>query len=385
MGMNSIPTAIPAGPSQLSPGWLTAALREAGAIRTSAVTGLTTEIIGADRGFTGVVARVALAYDESEVGAPTSLIAKFPLVQHADSAYREAQQASPELAQRYFEYCAKEVRFYREIAEDRDPVPRGYGAWADPDTQRMLLLLEDLSDGDPGDALLGCSVDQAARVIERLAPLHARWWEQADQPALAWLSRWGRESQARATRFRGQLESVLDRYRDCILASVVDLSQTVAGRYEVILWALDQRPTTVIHGDLHLDNLIFTGGDAVALIDWQGVSVGPAIVDIGLFIVGSLSVDDRRMAEMDLLARYHAALADHGVRGYSFVDLVVDYQRSLAWQLAGIVGWLARIDLASLTGRERALVDALFTPGQVFAACADHGEGVAALVHSVSQ
>ncbi|MEX2314650.1 MAG: phosphotransferase [Thermomicrobiales bacterium] len=383
--MNSISTTIPADPAELSPGWLTAALRDEGAIRTSAITKLTTEIIGADRGFTGVVARVVLAYDEPEPGAPATLVAKFPLVHHAGSSYRTAQQASPDLAQRYFERCAREARFYREIAEGRDPDPKLYGAWADLNTQRLLLLLEDISDGDPGDALLGCSIDQAALVVERLAPFHARWWRPADQPAFAWLPRWGSEPRARATRFQGQLESVLDRYRDRIPASAADVSRTLAGRYELILRALDQRPTTVIHGDLHLDNLIFTGGDGVALIDWQGVGVGPAIVDLGLFIVGALSVDDRRTAEMDLLARYHAVLAGHGVRGYSLADLVADYHRSLVLQLAGIVGWLARVDPASLEGRERALVDALFTPGQVFAACADHSEGVAALVNAAGK
>jgi hypothetical protein len=95
-------------------------------------------------------------------------------------------------------------------------------------------------------------------------------------------------------------------------------------------------------------------------------------VDLGLFIVSSLSVADRRAAEMDLLARYHRALVAGGVGNYSLDDLIADYRRSLVWQLAGITGWLARVDLASLEGRERAFVEALFDPGQVVAACRDH-------------
>jgi aminoglycoside phosphotransferase (APT) family kinase protein len=135
-----------------------------------------------------------------------------------------------------------------------------------------------------------------------------------------------------------------------------------------------QRPATIIHGDLHLDNLIFTSDAGPVLLDWQGVAAGPAIADLGLFLVGALLVADRRVAETDLLARHYQRLVESGVKGYALDDLVADYHRSLVWQLAGITGWLARVDLASLAGRERALVEALFTPGQVITACADHAD-----------
>jgi len=361
--------AIPAGPSELTSDWLTAALRASGVIQAGAVSNLTTEIIGADRGFTGVVARVNLTYDQPAPDAPSSLVAKLPLAEPDGSSYRDAQQVSPEQMQ-YVEWCAREVRFYQDLASGIALMPVSYGGWVDAENERIVLLLEDLSGGDAGDALLGCSIDRVEIVIDRLASFHARWWGQAP----AWLPRWGGDLRGRAERFRGQLSQVLDRHRDRIPEATAALSLELAQRYESVLRRLALRPVTVIHGDLHLDNLIFTGDDGVALIDWQNVSAGPAIVDLGLFIVGALSVDDRRTAEMDLLARYHLTLESSGVRDYSFADLVADYRRSLVWQLAGITGWLARVDLASLEGRERALVEALFTPGQVFAACHDHAE-----------
>jgi hypothetical protein len=69
-----------------------------------------------------------------------------------------------------------------------------------------------------------------------------------------------------------------------------------------------------------------------------------------------------------------------GAGDYPLDDLIADYRRSLVWQFAGITGWLARVDLSTLAGRERAFVEALFTPGQVFAACADHAEDLMRLV-----
>jgi len=232
----------------------------------------------------------------------------------------------------------------------------------------MLLLLEDLSAGELGDALLGCTVERAAGVIDRLAAFHAHWWGRANH---GWLPSWVGDPAERAARFRRQLDIVLDRYGERFPPVFAELARELANGYEPILRALAVSPTTVIHGDLHLDNLIFTG-DGVVLLDSQGVAVGPAIVDLGLFIVSSLSVADRRAAEMDLLARYHRALVAGGVGNYSLDDLIADYRRSLVWQLAGITGWLARVELMSLEGRERAFVEALFDPGQVVAACRDH-------------
>lgn len=72
-------------------------------------------------------------------------------------------------------------------------------------------------------------------------------------------------------------------------------------------------------------------------------------------------------------------LLANGVRNYRLDELITDYHRSLVWQLAGVLGWLALVDLSALVGRERALVEALFSPGQVFAACSDHAESILSL------
>ena len=367
---------IPATPAELTADWLTAALRDAGAIRESVVTDVTFEVIGADRGFTGVVARLQIDYDRCEPGQPATLVAKFPMAQHQGSTYRDMQQVSPEQARRYWGRCAREVQFYRELAAGADLAPRSFGAWADETTQGMLLLLEDLSAGEPGDALRGCSIEQAGLVVDRMAHFHARWW---GQPTPVWLPRWGSDPAAMAARFQQQLDAVLDRYGARIPATVARLAREIASRYEPMLRDLAARSATIIHGDLHLDNLMFGGAKGVTLLDWQSVAVGPVVVDLGLFLVGSLSVADRRTAEFDLLGRFHQMLVEGGVGEYALNDLIDDYYRSIAWQLAGIVGWLARVDLETLAGRERALVDAIFTPGQVFAACADHAERLTTL------
>lgn len=370
--MNVGVATIPNDPMALTRAWLTAALLDVGTIRDSVVTALRTEIIGADRGFTGQVARVELTCDRPEPEQPSTLIAKFPLAERPDSNFRETRQASPQQLQSYWDRCARELRFYRQLAGSAGFTPRVYGAWDDAVNWRMLLLLEDLSASYPGDVLEGCTVAQAAEVIERIAPFHARWWGRTGESDLAWLPHWGSQSQVMVERFRQRLPLVLERYELQLPASLRQMASDLPDQFEASLAALMNRPTTIIHGDLHLDNLMFSDERGVVVLDWQGVSAGPSVADLCQFIVGSLSVADRRTAEMDLLRQYHDLLTTNGVEEYPLDDLVADYQRALVWQLAGIVGWLARVDPATLAGRERALVEALLEPGLVFAGYVDH-------------
>ncbi len=73
----------------------------------------------------------------------------------------------------------------------------------------------------------------------------------------------------------------------------------------------------LVHGDYRLDNLLFPpdGGPGVVAVDWQTLSLALPARDLAYFLGTSLSVDDRRAHERDLVAAYHAALTSYGVSG----------------------------------------------------------------------
>ena len=60
-------------------------------------------------------------------------------------------------------------------------------------------------------------------------------------------------------------------------------------------------------------------------MDWQSVSLGLPARDVAYFLGTGLTALDRREHEQDLIAAYHAALADHGVTGYSIAQCWDDY------------------------------------------------------------
>jgi hypothetical protein len=361
---------IPETPNDVTPEWLTGVLTEAGELRGGHVSSARWERAGAEYGFTGLVGRVELRYAEAVGRAPASLIVKLPMAKgDTVSGHRRLQERDPALMRQYFERCTREERFYRELGATFAPT-RYYSA-TDDTTQRVVLLLEDLSSGRQGDVLRGCSIDDAALVIDQVAPFHARWW--GDRAAASGFPLSVDDPRARQQRFAGQADVFIERYADRIPPVLGSAVERLRSLLPAVGEALYAGPKTLRHADLHLDNMIFDvrGVRSVAVLDWQTVSVGPPASDVALFLYGSLSVDDRRAAEDELLARYVSLLSAHGVRGYSVQDLRRECGLALLLVLSGTVGWLATVGREA-TARERALQDAAITDDRLAAALLDH-------------
>lgn len=363
---------VPETPDDLTPAWLTAALAETGVLRRGSVAAVEWERVGGEYGFTGLVARVRPRYEGADGDAPPSLIAKLPMAQgDVVSGYRAKQERDPALARRYYERCGREERFYREIGATFAPAL--YYSAVDDVRRRVVLLLEDLSAGRQGDVLHGCSIEDAALVIEEIAPFHARWWGDR-APVHAFPSAAG-DHDARQERYAGQVDLFLERYGDAVPSAVRRVLDRLGSRLAGVLAALAAGPQTLIHADLHLDNVIFDarGEDgSVVVLDWQTAAVGSPAWDVALFLFGSLSVDDRRAAEETLLARYATLIAKHGVRNYGVDDLRHDCRLALLAVLAGTVGWLTSVDANELSDRERALQEAVLADERLFGALIDH-------------
>jgi len=366
--------------AEITPGWLTAALHRAGVLAGAEVVAVGARNIGADRGFTGVVARLRPAYHPADVDAPPSMVAKLPMAgRGASSSYSAAVTRDAAATGRHYQRCAAEVFFYRDLAGGLGRgVPTPLYTAVDDTSHRVVLLLPDLAAATPGDVLAGCSPDEVDAVLRCLAPLHAAWWARPSGERPGWLPRLLTDPRSRQDRYRAQLDAVLDRHGDSLPSPVraALLRLRLRTSLATVLTRLAAAPATVLHADLHLDNIMFhygaRGGPQAVILDWQSVACGPAAVDLAALVVGSLSPAERRAAEDDLLDNYHAILRERGVRGYSRHQLRQDYRLALLRHVAGLLGWLATADRDSLAGRERALLDAAFGDGRLAAALADH-------------
>src|SRR5581483_4620642 len=125
------------------------------------------------------------------------------------------------------------------------------------------------------------------------------------------------------------------------------------------------------HGDFRLDNMLFGLPPAPlgpAVIDWQLAVKGRGVADVAYFLSFSVSTEQRRALEPQLLRAYHEALLARGVKEYGFEECLEDYRLALLQSLIRLVTAGGVLDTSSRRGRALAL--ALIR--RVDAALADH-------------
>lgn len=336
--------AIPATMSDVTPQWLTAALRQGGGLKHASVTGIERETIGVGVGILGELARLTLTYDHPEPGAPASLVAKLPT---ADPGGRGIGTA--------LGFYDKEVRFYQHLGRDAAlPSPHCYWAEADAQDGRFCLLLEDLSSVRGGNQVDGATLEDARLILETAADFHARWWNDPRLGGLDWIP----AVNAPVYRFvpvayQGAIEPFLGSIGQRLNARQQTIARELGSLLPVLQDSMTDAPVTFLHGDLRLDNVFYgsTDGEApVMLIDWQIASQGVGIYDVGYFMTQSLDPALRSAHERALVEEYYSRLRDGGVNGYSWEQCWNDYRKVALYCLVYPVISIGTIDLANERG-----------------------------------
>ena len=386
----SVSTPIPAGPSDLTPEWLSAVLREAGILREGRVVDVAQDVIGEGVGFAGWVARLRVRYDSPRAEAPSTFIAKLPTAIAKNRATVELMQA--------YEH---EIRFYDELRPHVSlETPRRYYAAMDPNPsarleapvqrlierlpmrllgllirplfwlagrsrRRYVLLLEDLCDARVGDQVRGCDLPQAKRALEALAVAHASLWNSPRLAALSWLPELDRARRFVHAMFLRARAGFIAAAGDSLYGAERDLVSWLSAHGLELAGHLASPPLTLLHGDYRLDNLFFSDSgldSAVIAVDWQLVASGRGAWDATYFLTGNLSAPVDAQTEEGLVRCYHSRLIQAGVDRYAFDECLRDCQLSklfLVYRLIASRGWL---DLAGERGAdlEDAVVRRLF-------------------------
>lgn len=335
---------IPASMDEVTPEWLTAALRERGHLREASVIDAPRERVGAGVGILGELARIALVYDREEAGAPASLIAKIPT---ADPGGRDVAHM--------LGFYEKERRIYDELA-DRIGVrsARAYYAAGDPETVRYIILLEDLGGLRLGDQVAGASAEECYRLVREVARMHARWWNSPDLAALDWIPR-GNDpvNLMAAVAYAQAVEPFLQNFGSELTDFERDMVLRYMHRMNPLQDRFSQAPETLCHGDLRLDNVFWgspEGEAPLTLVDWQIAVKARGPYDIGYFLSQSVDPETRRTHERDIVRAYHEALRENGVDDYPWEQCWQDYRTTVMWCLAYPVVACGSIDLANERG-----------------------------------
>ena len=318
---------VPRTAAELTPGWLTGALRAGGVLEGDrAATTVEVRPTAAGIGFMGEVTGLTVTYD-GPTTAPTTMVAKIP----TQDAHVRAMLAPAAVFER-------EARFYEHLAPSLTSTARCYAAAIDVPNDDFLLLLEDLSHLRLGDQLSGCGVDDAARALEALAVLHARFWESPLLDRIDWLPPANDPCMKIGEHvYRQSLPGFLEVFSEALDPGMAEVSERFGPRVPDLLDRFAAMPTTIGHFDYRLDNLFFDDTDGAAgvrMIDFQATSKGGFAYDLGYFLSQNLTTEDRRAHEDDLLRTYHDRLVSEGVAGYDFDQLRRDHRVGVLY------GWI---------------------------------------------
>ena len=259
------------------------------------------ERIGADRGMLGEIYKVTI---QSDTGSQ-EVVAKFsaPRKEALDNAKRGGTHE-------------RELRCYDELLNSTPiSIPEIFACWFDKDTSEYLILQEFIEFDQSVDQIEGITIAQSKLVIEEAASMHAHWWEHSDLAQSNWLPRLNDD------RRRTNLTTVT-RLGWHTLTGILDeggvkypkiSGESLSEEIDDMLCDLSTSASTLIHSDLRADNLLFnTSGDEVMIVDWQGCSFGPSSFDITYHMIQSLSINDRRQYEAELLNHYVSSLDSLG-------------------------------------------------------------------------
>lgn len=325
---SKVPFRCPRTPADLTPTWLTTALRYRGilAADVSVTASSSKELSG---GVMGVIALVSLEYSGAAPGAPRSLVAKFS---------PQSKAPLPRFVVRAI--FKAESHFYNDYTVEAGGMvrPACYLCLYDKARRKptFCLLLEDCMPAEGFTRELGCSVlETHLAAAAGMARLHARWWGHAKAPPLEWVLHPSKDfgglvlnGFVRTTKLGMQaLKAVYAEEYAPILAWVPALRR----RHKWLLQELFRPPLTLTHGDAHIENVFFhsrfDGG--ASFIDFGNMMFSQAMYDVAFYMVNSLEVADRRALEKPILEHYHSCLIAGGVSDYTFERAWYDYRINL--------------------------------------------------------
>jgi hypothetical protein len=302
MTMQTVP--VPDSLEQaLSPQWLTAALqpRFPGIDIRAVVSGPVVDRISTNARFT----------IECAGGVPDGLSPALCVKGYFNEIGRKARNIG-----------APEAYFYREVAATTGVrTLRSVYADVDPDSQHGVVITEDVvSQG--GTFLDGNSpytADQTAETLAELARLHAATWAEPRYADVAWLG----PRLGRVLEVWGQPNTIATIARNFegpngqrVPAEVRDAVRLVQAYRRLILPTGAEsaaNPWCVIHGDAHVGNVFLDAAQIPSMLDWQLVQRGTWCLDVGYHLASTLTVEERRRTERDLLRHYLDSLSAHGI------------------------------------------------------------------------
>ena len=371
-------------PATIDADWMQRALAAGGAYDGPAIRNVVVEDLGSATNAFGRLLRCHLTVDGGLAADPATVIVKLPTANRR--AFRFAKWMSMH---------ERECLYYRRVARHahiRSPALL-YGDF-DEDTQRFVLVLEDLRDLQVPVQAAGVSAGRARLAVREIAKLHGQFWGAIDHPALSGCS------DVLGPKFRRFMQVayllclpvVLERFGNSFSPETRRVAEALGPRITAHFASVATGPRTFVHGDYRGENMFFgpdvrggasasggssggvnpaarvgaasggAAGDDFAVVDWQGCGLGAGLYDVAYFLGTNVVPADRRRIEREALDEYHDIVCRLGARDFTFDDCRRSYRQNMLSVLMPCILACGGLDLGNRrlhdlvkSGLERAL------------------------------
>ncbi|KAK8000574.1 kinase-like domain-containing protein [Apiospora arundinis] len=217
-------------------------------------------------------------------------------------SFNPAMANMPGYAEILYMAYSQEVQFFARVAPKLSTkvlrLPKVWWAGANPKQMQGICAMEDLNRRPGiryGEPATSAPLHEVLACVEQLAALHSATWRGSsaiEDDAMP--SSKGYETVMLGLTL-GWEAMVLHPQRPTIPAAYRDQARTTAALKKHFA-TKNPRFQCLVHGDAHVGNL-FVDDSGPGFLDWQFASVGSAFHDVAYYVVGALSVADRRAHE----------------------------------------------------------------------------------------
>ncbi len=266
-----------------------------------------------------------------------------------------------------------EARFYHFLAPKfKGLVPESYYAdWDGDGGGQGVVVMEDMgaeAGGVFGHSSQHLGIEGVAKGLGTLAKIHAAWWGNPKLEEFDWLPRsmntWVDDEQFRFMKPYAEENMKKPEYQSILPTWMYDDLDRFSRTYDALTMyeRATREPLCITHGDAHVGNSYVRPSGARIWIDWQLVRKGRPWRDLTYFMLGSLTIDERRGAERDLHKHYRESLLSAGANEVPSLERIWEHYRR--WPIYGSQAWLANMDIWGQKGLP--MVERFFTAMEDF-------------------
>ena len=231
----------------------------------------------------------------------------------------------------------RENYFYDTISKDINiQFPKFMGLIKDNHMDTIGILMENLHHKkfELNVNLNSKSIDISLKIIEKMAKLHAKFWNKCLEKKYPELKKHNDPLFCPVWQefIIEKYPIFIDNWKNILTEAQIEMAEKIVHNFDKIQERLSNNNLTIIHGDIKSPNIFYDTQNNYEpyFLDWQYIANGKGVQDFIFFLIESFDIDKIKMIYPIFKHYYYMKLMEHGVQ-YSFSEYEQDICDALCY------------------------------------------------------